>query len=82
MELYSECYRFGIQSSQHLPYVLENVVDILTTKRLVWRESSQGGPRHLIEVSSDLARALITNFVFRRNIASHDLLGYAMTDAD
>ena len=57
IEFYSDGDRFSIQSSQHLAYVFENNVTISTTKRLVRRESPQGGPRHLIEVSSDLARA-------------------------
>ena len=81
MEVHSDGYRYGVQSDQNLPYVFEKVVDILTTKRLVQRESSQGAPEHLIEVNSDLARALMTNPVFRHKIATHDLLSYAMTDA-
>ena len=81
MEVHSDGCRYGVQSDQNLPYVFEKVVDILTTKRLVQQESSQGAPERLIEVSSDLARALMTNPVFRHKIATHDLLSYAMTDA-
>ena len=41
MQLHSDGYRFGLQSNQNLPYVCANVIDILTTKRLVQRESVQ-----------------------------------------
>ena len=41
VELYSDGYRYGCESDKHLPYVFEQVVDVLLTKR---RERSQGAP--------------------------------------
>ena len=75
VELYSDGYRYGCHSDKHLPLVFEEVVDVLLTKR---QERSQGAPEHLISVCSDLARAFMTNSVFRHKIATHDLLSYAM----
>ena len=74
-ELYSDGYRYGCHSDKHLPCVVEQVADVLLTKR---RERSQGAPEQLIGVCSDLARAFMTNSVFRHKIATHDLLSYAM----
>ena len=55
MELYGDGYRYGNHSDKHLPYVFEQVVDVLVSRR---QERSQGVPEHLISVFSDLARAL------------------------
>ena len=75
VELYSDGSRYGCHSDKHLPHVFEQVVAVLLTKR---RERSQGAPEHLIGVCSDLARAFLTNSVFRHKIATHDLLSYAL----
>ena len=81
IELHSDGHRYGAHSDRDLPYVFEKVVNILTTRRLARRETSQGAPEHLIEESGDLARALMTNPVFRHKIATHDILSYAMKDS-
>ena len=75
MELYSDGYRYGSYSDKHLPDVFELVVDVVVSKR---QGRPQGAPEHLIGVCSDLARAFMTNSVFRHKIATHDLLSYAM----
>ena len=75
VELYSDGYRYGRHGDEQLPYVFEQVVDVLLTKR---RERSQSPPEHVISVCSDLACALMSNSVFRHKIATHDLLSYAM----
>ena len=75
VELYSDGYRYGRHGDEQLPYVFEQVVDVLLTKR---RERSQSPPEHVISVCSDLACALTSNSVFRHKIATHDLLSYAM----
>ena len=69
LQLYNEGYLFVVQ---HLPYVFEAIVVIPTTKRLLHLEYVQGVPGHLIKVCSDLARALMTIFVFLHNIVFHD----------
>ena len=81
IELHSDGYRYGTQSDRDLPYVFQKVVDLLTTRRLARRETSQGAPEHLINESDDLARALMTNPVFRHKVGTHDILSYAMKDS-
>ena len=47
VELYSDGYRYGCHSDTHLPYVFEQVVDVLLAKR---RERYQGAPEQLFGV--------------------------------
>ena len=75
LELHSDGCRYGSHSDKHLPHVFEQAVGVLASKR---QERSQGAPEHLTTVCSDLARAFMTNSVFRHKIATHDLISYAM----
>ena len=50
MELRADGYRYGIESTRHLPYVFEKVVDVLTRRRVAGREHSQGAPEHSLVV--------------------------------
>ena len=78
IELHADGYRYGIESNKHLPYVFEKMVDILTRRRVAWREQREGVAKHALAVPEDLARALSANPVSRNNIAIHDLLSYAL----
>ena len=79
MELYGDGYRYGSYSDKALPLVFDQVVHVIVNKR---QERSQGAPEHVIAMCPDLARALITNSVFKHKIATHDLLSFAMQDAN
>jgi hypothetical protein len=79
MELYSDGYRYDCHSDKNLPPLFQEVVELLLTKR---QERSQVAPEHLIGVCSDLARAFMSNPIFRHKIATHDLLSYALKSSN
>ena len=54
VELYSDGYRYGRHGDEQLPYVFEQVVDVLLTKR---RERSQSPPEHVISVCYDFQKS-------------------------
>ena len=54
-------------------------MNLLLSKR---QERSQVAPEHLIGVCSDLARAFMSNPIFRHKIATHDLLSYALQSSN
>ena len=62
VELYSDGYRYGSHSDKQLPYVFEQVVAVVVSKR---QEKPQGAPEHLVVECSGLARAFMTNSIFR-----------------
>ena len=78
VELYSDGYRYGSHSDKQLPYVFEQVVAAVVSKR---QEKPQGASEHLIGECSDLARAFMTNSIFKHKIATYDLLCYAMRNS-
>ena len=76
MELHSEGYRYGVESEHMLPYVFEQVFDLLMTSRLA--RPAPASLEEMICVPDDLARARMENPVFRHKIAAHDLVSYAV----
>ena len=75
VELYSDGYRYSSYGDKQLPFVFDQVVDVVLIRR---RERAESTPEHAITMCSDLADALMTNLLFRHKVATHDLLNYAM----
>jgi hypothetical protein len=78
MEMHCDECRYGIQSDRHLPYVLDKLLGSVTQSRLAQQQALRDASEHLISVPDDLESALVANPIFRNEIATHDLLTYAL----
>ena len=78
--MHGDGYRYGMKRDRSLAIVFDRFIECLRLKRMARVQASQGASEHLICVSDDLVTVFLANPVFEGEIATHDLLTYALKE--
>ena len=78
--MHGDSYRYSMGRDRSLPVVFDRFIECLRLKRMARVQASQGASEHLICVSDDLVTVFLANPVFEGEVATHDLLTYALKE--